>query len=144
MNDGVVPILIVCAGWACAVGATMLSMATSAATMTGGVLMVWPPGGREAGIIAREIDRRHPYTRRRHGRRDGNLVRAWRHRRVARRPAHARARGAHAADDVALPRHARGGGAAQFRTRYRGEARGERGDGGMPPGIFSRAARRGG
>src|SRR5499425_3454868 len=130
MNDGVVPILIVCAGWACAAGATMLSMATSTATMTSGVLMMWPPGGREAGIIAREIDRRHPYTRRRHGRRDGNLVRARRHRRSARRSTHARTRGAHAADDVALPRHARGGGPAQLRTRHRREARRERGDGG--------------
>src|SRR5215470_18496423 len=144
MNDGVVPILIVCAGWAWAGGATMLSMATSAATRTGGVFMTWPPGGREAGIIAREIDRRHPYTRRRHGRRDGNLVRARRHRRTARGPADARTRGAHAADDAALPRHARGGGAAQLRTRHRGEARGERGDGGMSPGVFPRAARRGG
>src|SRR5215510_7129563 len=105
MNDGVVPILIVCAGWACAAGATKLSMVTGAATMMCGVLMMWPPGAREAGIIAREIDRRHPYARRRHGRRDGNLVRARRHRRAARRPAHARARGAHAADHVALPPH---------------------------------------
>src|SRR5215471_1096153 len=115
MNDGVVPILIVCAGWAWAAGATMLSVATSAATMTGGVLMMWPPGGREAGIIAREIDRRHPYTRRRHGRRDGNLVRARRHRWTPRGPTHARTRGTHAADDVALPRHAGDGGAAQLR-----------------------------
>src|SRR5262249_44003279 len=144
MNDGVVPILIVCAGWARAAGETMLSMATSAATMTCGVLMTWPPGGREAGIIAREIDRRHPYTRRRHGRRDGNLVRARRHRRAARRSTHARTRGAHVANYVALPRHARGGGPAQLRTRHRGEARGERGHGGMPPRIFSPAAPPGG
>src|ERR1700675_1590090 len=115
MKDGVVPTLTVC--WAWVAGTLTLSMAASETTRVSGVFMVWPPGRARhsaGGIIARKLAGRHPYTRRRDAGRDGDLVRARRHRRPARCPADARASGEHAGRHISRARGARGRGAAEL------------------------------